>query len=116
MAKTKLPKAKQGETDPDLLDLVVTEAKGHLEVCGRRRDELTDGGFDPELASAAGALLRVLLAAATEQRAQRQATQRELDAYPVDQILAHLKQRLSADECIEAGRDLAGTREEESLL
>ncbi len=73
-------------------------------------------GFDYDTAMAAAALARALVSFRGERRQQAKADVRQLESYPLEQIVAHLKQRLSVDERAEVVRDLTGDKEEEALL
>jgi hypothetical protein len=70
MPKSAASALKQAIGSVDLVDEVVAECRAHLAVIAQRRAELVDGGFDPALTAAAGAMARVLLAAEAERRAR----------------------------------------------
>lgn len=82
MAKAKRSKprqpAKQYQTresaDLVVVDDVLTEVKHQLAIIASRREQLSAGGFDRDLASAAAALGKVLLAGVAERRNQRKAS------------------------------------------
>jgi len=94
---------------------VIAEMQAQLAVIAKRRAVLPDGGFDPELATAAGSLGKVVLAAAAERRQQMKAAIREIAMIPIDQIVSFLK-TLPGETRAEIARDLAGSDDEMGLL
>lgn len=100
---------------PAEIDAAEAEIEAQLQQITEQR-ERGMLGFDYDTAMAAAALARALVSFRGERRQQAKAEARELDSFPVEQVVAHLKQRLSVDEIAEVVRDLAGEKEEEALL
>lgn len=97
-----------------LVELAEAEIREQIAKIAKQRG--TSKEFDKDLALSTAALMRALVTAESEKRQAAKFTVRALGQFSVEQIVDHLKQRLSDDDRKDVARELGGDKDEESLL
>lgn len=110
----KAAKKSAKRTKKSLVELTEEEIREQIAVIAKQRKKSTT--FDKNLALATAALMRALATAEGEKRQAQKFQVRALMQFEVDQIVEHLKHRLSADDRADVARELTGEKDEESLL